>query len=100
VSATANVVIIAAIITKIGPSTHDERHQAALDLVPRSLVAAITFSMLIVGQASGNRGGHAQGFVDAIDGMGLPPSARSRLAGQKRGPHERLAHGAHWPSRR
>jgi uncharacterized membrane protein YGL010W len=55
VSATANVVIIAEIITKIGPSTHDERHQAALDRVPRSLVAAITFSMLIVGQASGNR---------------------------------------------
>ena len=55
-SATANVVIIAAIITKVGPSNHDERHQATLGLVPRSLVAAITFSMLIVGQANGNRG--------------------------------------------
>jgi len=29
VSATANIVIIAAIITKIDPSTHDGRHQAA-----------------------------------------------------------------------
>jgi hypothetical protein len=85
VSATANVVIIAAIITKVGPSTHDERHQAAPDLVPRSLVAAITFSMLIVGQANGNRGGYAQGFVDAIDGMGLPLLQGRAWPGRKGG---------------
>ena len=65
-SATANVVIIAAIITKIGPSTHGERHQAALDLVPRSLIAAITFSMLMsLSVRPAAIGGHAHGFVDA-----------------------------------
>ena len=46
-SATANVVIIAAIITKVGPSTHDVRHQATLGLLPRSLVTAITSCMLM-----------------------------------------------------
>jgi hypothetical protein len=72
VSAAANVVIIAAIITKVGPSTHDERHQAA----PRpgaALARSCDYVLhVIVGQANRNRGGHAQGFVDAIDGMGLP----------------------------
>ena len=46
-SATANVVIIAAIITKVGPSTHDVRHQATLGLLPRSLVTTITSCMLM-----------------------------------------------------
>jgi hypothetical protein len=46
VSATANVVIIAAII-KVGPSTHDVRHQTTLGLLPRSLVTAITSCMLM-----------------------------------------------------
>jgi hypothetical protein len=46
VSATANVVTIAAIITKVGPSNHDERYQATLGLLPRSLVTAITSCML------------------------------------------------------
>jgi hypothetical protein len=42
VSATANVVTIAAIITKIGPSNHDERHQATLGLLPPSLATPTT----------------------------------------------------------
>jgi hypothetical protein len=42
VSATANVVTIAAIITKVGPSNHDERHQATLGLLPPSLATATT----------------------------------------------------------
>ena len=46
-SATANVVIIAAIITKDGPSNHDVRHQATLGLLPSSLVTAITSCMLM-----------------------------------------------------
>ena len=51
-SATANVVIIAAIITKDGPSNHDVRHQATLGLLPRSLVTAITSCMLMTCRSS------------------------------------------------
>ena len=70
-SATANVVIIAAIITKVGPSTHDVRHQAALGLLPRSLVTAITSCMLIsLSVRPAAIGGHAHGFVDAYP---VPP---------------------------
>ena len=64
VSATANVVIIAAIITKVGLSTHDERHQATLGLLPRSLVTAITSCMLMsLSVKPAAIGGHAH--VDA-----------------------------------
>jgi hypothetical protein len=58
VSATANVVTIAAIITKVGPSNHDERHQATLGLLPRSLVTAnyVFHAHELVGEVSGNRG--------------------------------------------
>jgi hypothetical protein len=55
VSATANVVTIAAIITKVGPSNHDERYQATLGLLPRSLVTAIASCMLRACR-SGHRG--------------------------------------------
>ena len=65
-SATANVVIIAAIITKVGPSTHDVRHQAALGLLPRGgrarlkrsedFMARSIFSLLLAPNPFGHMG--------------------------------------------
>jgi hypothetical protein len=95
VSATANVVIIAAIVTKIGPSTHDERHQAALDLVPRSLVAAITFSMLMSLSA---RPAAIAGVTRRVLWMRSMEWACPLLQG--RAWPGRKTHGAHWPSHR
>ena len=84
-NATANVVIIAAIITKDGPSTHDVRHQATLGLLPRSLVTAFMSCMLMsLSVRPAVIGGHAHGFVDAIDGrkggalVSYGPSVHSR----------------------
>ena len=111
-SATANVVIIAAIITKDGPSNHDVRHQATLGLLPRSLVTAITSCMLMslsVKPAAIGGHAHVDAYPVAPDGierfLGTFPSLTA-IAGMaylllqgrawpgRKGPHERLTHGA------